>query len=131
MKAFALIRMVGGQPDLPEAAQGLVNYTLCDRIPGTSWGAYLVAATGANLQDLDTLWGGFIGIIAVSDSGDVHWGELENPAAEDVRSRLNTWLDARDMTLIPEQWTNRQVVRAIFREANQRFDFRAIDIMDV
>ena len=132
MKAFALVRMSDGQPDLPQAAQGRVNWTLYDRIGDTGWGAYLVAATGPDLQALDTQWSGFIGIVAVTESGDnVHWGELENPCADAVRARLNTWLAAHGYRTIPEQWTNRRVVREIYERANARFDFRAIDIMDV
>jgi len=132
MKCFALVRMNDGQPDLPPAAQGRVNWTLCDRIGGTGWGAYLVAATGPDLKALDEQWNGFIGIVAVTEGGDnVHWGELENPCADAVRAWLNTWLAAHGYRTIPEQWTNRQVVREIYERANVRFDFRAIDIMDV
>jgi len=130
-KAFALLRMTNGRPDLPPAAQGRVNWTLCDRIPDTGWGAYLVAATGPDLKALDEQWSGFIGIVAVTDAGDVRWGGLENPCADVVRARLNTWLANHGYRTIPEQWTNRQVVREIYERANDRFDFRGIDIMDV
>jgi len=131
MHAFALIRMTDGQPDLPAQAQGRVNWVLCDRIPTTNWGAYLVAATGPDLQALDTQWAGFIGVVAVSDDGDVRWGELENPCADAVRDRLNTWLEAHNQPTIPEAWTNRQVVRAIYERANAHFDLQQFSIMDV
>ena len=134
MHAFALIRMTGGQPDLPQAlhdAGEQFNYVLCDRIPGTNWGAYLCAARPAVLSDLDALYAGFIGIVAVSSSGDVHWGELENPCADAVRTRLNTWLAEHNQPTIPEAWTNRQVVRAIYERANARFDLAHFDVMDV
>ena len=130
-KAFALMRMNDGRPDLPPAAQGRVNWVLCDRIPDTGWAAYLVAATKAVLQGLDEQWDGFIGIVAVTEGGDVRWGELENPCADVVRARLNTYLTNHGYPTIPEQWTNRQVVREIYERANDRFDFRGIDIMDV
>ena len=124
--------MTDGQPDLPAQAQGLVNYVLCDRIPGTNWSAYLVAATGAVLQALDTQWDGFIGIVAVSEGDDtVHWGELENPCADAVRTRLNTWLTQHNQPTIPPAWTNRQVVRAIYERANAHFDLAQFSIMDV
>ena len=71
MKAFALMRMSGGLPDLPDQAQGLVNYVLCDKLPGVNWGAYLVAATGPVLNALNTQYEGFIGIVAVTEAGDV------------------------------------------------------------
>jgi len=131
MKAFCLMRIVGGQPDLPEAAQGLVNWVLCDRIPTTNWGAYLVAATGADLQALDTQWAGFVGIVAVTEDGDVRWGKLENPTADAVRTKINNLLEAHNQPTIPADWTNRQVVRAIYERANAHFDLSTFDIMDV
>jgi len=131
VKAFTLIRMNDGRPDLPPAAQGRVNWTLCDRIGGTGWGAYLVAATKAVLQGLEEQWDGFIGIVAVTEDGDVHWGELENPCADVVRARLNAYLTNHGYRTIPDGWSNRQVVREIYERANDRFDFRAIDIMDM
>jgi len=131
MKAFALVRMTDGQPDLPPAAQGRVNWTLCDRVGGTGWGVYLVAATGPDLKALDEQWDGFVGIVAVTDAGDVRWGELENPCADVVRTRLNTWLANHGYRTIPEQWINRQVVREIYERANARFDLAQFDIMDV
>lgn len=131
MKCFALMRMSGGVPDLPAAAEGRVNWVLCDRIPTTAWGCYLVAATGPDLLLLDEQWSGFIGIVAVTEGGAVHWGELENPCADAVRARLNVWLEARGQPTIPEGWTNRQVVRAIYRRANAHFDLSRFDIVDV
>jgi hypothetical protein len=129
-KAFGLIHMRNGFPDLPWTAMNgeVFNYVLCDRIPGTNWGAYLCSARGAVLQSLDEDYGGFIGIVAVTQSGEVRWGELDTPCADAVRNRLNTWLEARGRIPIPDTWTNRQVVRRIFRWANGRFDVSAIDI---
>ena len=134
MKAFALIRMEGGLPDLPQALHDsgeTFNYTLCDAIPGTGWGAYLCAARGPVLLQLDEDYVGFVGIVAVSEDGAVRWGELENPCSEAVRARLNAWLEARSLPTIPPAWTNRQVVRAIYERANARFDLAHIDIVDV
>jgi len=123
--------MDDGRPDLPIAVQGRVNWTLCDRIGGTGWGTYLVAATKAVLQGLEDLWDGFIGIVAVTEGGDVHWGELENPCADAVRARLNAYLSNHGYPTIPDGWSNRQVVREIYERANARFDLAQFDIMDV
>jgi len=131
MKCFALMRMIDGQPDLPVQAQGQVNYSLCDRIGSTGWGAYLCAATGANLTLLDEQWSGFVGIVAVTENGDVRWGELDNPCSESVRERINTWLENHNLPTISESWTNRQVVREIYLRANAHFDLSSFDIMDV
>lgn len=131
MKAFCLMRMVDGQPDLPAQAQGRVNYVLCDRIGSTNWGAYLCAATGPDLQDLDTLWAGFVGIVAVTEDGDVRWGELDNPCDDTARAKINNWLTVHNYPTIPDGWTNRQVVREIYRRANAHFNLSSFDIMDV
>jgi len=135
-KCFALIRLdeTGPSiiPDLPYAQMvgEVFNYTLCDRLPGTNWGAFLCSARGAVLTQLDALSARFIGIVAVTDSGGVVWGELENPADSAVRTRLNTWAAAHNQPTIPAGWTNRQVVRAIFERANERFDFGGINTME-
>ena len=137
-KAFALIRMDDSGsgssiiPDLPYAQMTgeVFNYVLCDRLAGTNWGAYLCSARGDVLSQLDQLWDGFIGIVAVTAPGGVVWGELENPCSDTVRDRLNTWLEARNLPTIPESWTNRRVVQTIFRRANDRFDFAQIDIRE-
>lgn len=134
MRTFALIRMASGQPDLPQALRDsgeTFNYVLCDRIPDSNWGAYLCAARGAVLQALDEDYNGFIGIVAVTNSGEVHWGELDNPCSDTVRARLNTWLEAHDHPTIPEGWANRRVVREIYQRANDRFDLAQSDIVDV
>lgn len=131
MKAFVLMRMTNGTPDLPAQADGKINYVLCDRIPDTAWGAYLVSASGPDLLDLDQQWSGFVGIVAVSDSGDVHWGELENPCPDVTRNKINGWLSARDLPTIPESWSNRQVVRAIFKRANVIFEITGINVSDI
>lgn len=134
MKAFALIRMSSGQPDLPQALRDsgeTFNYVLCDRIPTTNWGAYLCAARGAVIQALDADYNGFVGIVAVTEAGGIRWGELDNPCAGQVRTRLNAWLEQRNQPTIPEAWTNRRVVRAIYRRANAHFDLAQIDILDV
>ena len=133
-KAFALIRMNGGTPDLPQAlydAGEVFNYTLCDVFPGTNWGCYLCAASGAVLKDLDDLYGGFIGIVGVTDDGTVRWGELDDPGDSTIRDRLNTWLANNGRPPIPDNWTNRQIVQAIFERANTRFDLKKIEIADV
>jgi len=132
MKAFALIRMDGGAPDLPAAlGDETFNYVLCDRLGSTDWGAYLCSARPAVLRALDEDYAGFIGIVAVSDDGEVYWGELENPCSTTLRNRLSTWLENHGYPTIPDGWTNRRVVYEIFRRANNRFDFTKIDILEV
>lgn len=134
MKAFALVRMENGQPDLPPAlveSGEAFNYVLCDRIGGTGWGAYLCAARATVLQTLDEQYAGFIGIVGVTEGGEVHWGELESLCSDAVRDRLNAWLEARDLPAIPLGWSNAQVVREIYERANAHFDLAHFDIVDL
>ena len=133
-KAFCLIRVSGGRPDIPQAIldAGPVNYVLVD-VKGDSppVGAYLVAAKGAQLVALDALPYA-LGIVGVTESGDVRWGELDEVAAEDVIDKLNAWLTNQGIKQqIPAGWTYERLVRRLFEWFNDRFDLRAIEIADV
>jgi len=133
-KAFFLIRVSGGRPDIPQAILdvGSVNYVLVD-VKGDSppVGAYLIAAKGAQLVALDALPYA-LGIVAVTESGDVRWGDLEEEAAQAVTDKINAWLANNDFDVqIPDGWTYERLVRRLFQWFNDRFDLRSIDIMDV
>ena len=134
MKAFLLIRVVNNAPDIPQAIldAGPINWVLCD-IRGTTppLGAYLMAAKGAQLLALNNL-PFCLGIVGVTENGDVHWGELEGEAAQEVIDRLNTWLTNNGFDVqIPDGWTYDRLVRRVFEFFNDRFDLANFDIMDV
>ena len=134
MKAFLLIRVANGQPDIPQAIldAGPVNWVLCD-IKGTSppLGAYLMAATGAQLLALNDL-PYCLGIVGVTENGGIRWGELEGEAEQATIDRLNTWLDNNGFEVqVPSGWTYRRLVRELYQFFNERFDLGNFDIMDV
>ena len=133
-KGFLLIRAVDGQPDIPQAIldDGPVNWVLCD-IKGDSppVGAYLMAARGAQLVALDAL-PYCLGIVAVTESDNVRWPELDGEAAQDVINRLNTWLTNNGFGVqVPSGWTYARLVRELFQWFNERFDLRSFDVIDV
>ena len=129
-KCFALVRMnEGNAPDLPwQQMEGEVfNYAFAGPFPDSNWGCYVCSARGAILKDLDDLWPGFIGIVAVTAGDGAIWNE---EAGAEIRDRLNTWLANHDKPTIPEHWTNLQIVQRLFQEANERFDFSTLDIKE-
>lgn len=130
MKAFVLIRMRGGRPDIDFEQTPIPGYVLADQIRNTGWGAYLVSGTGVQLLALDAL-PQVVGIVAVTEDGNVKWGELENPVDANVRQKLNTWLSSQSHPTIPDGWSNRRVVREIYERANAHFDLDQFDIAEV
>ncbi len=130
MKAFALIEMEGGAPKIDPTATPYHGHVICDRIGSTGWGAYLISGTGPQLLAIDAL-PGVVGIMAVTESEGVKWGELDGVPLAAVRTKLNIWLMSRDQPTIPNDWTARQVVKAIFKRANTHFDLDKFDIADV
>lgn len=123
-KAFALIHMVGGAPDIDASETPYFGYVLCDRILSTQWGAYLISGTNAQLLAIDAL-PSVVGIVAVTQSGDVYWAELNDTIAGAARTKINNWLIARGQPTIPAGWTNRQVVQAIYQRANAHWDMNS------
>jgi hypothetical protein len=128
MKAFAIIRMSGGSPDIEELP--IHGYVLAFHTPNYNWGGYLLSGTGPQLNALNSLPQVF-GIVAVTEDGDVRWAELEGACPAAVRDRLNTWLTNRGYPNIPSGWTYRRVIREIFQRVNEHFDLDAIDVADV
>jgi hypothetical protein len=127
MKAFALIRMSGGLPDFDREQYPYHGHVLCDQFG--NWGAYLISGTGAQLQAIDGL-SGVVGICAVTEDDDVRWAELDGAIGAAVRTKINNWLEARELPAIPAGWSLRQVVLAIYRRFNDRFDLGWFDVAD-
>lgn len=126
-KLFALCQMSGGQPDVDFTATPVKGYVLCDQVGGH--GAYLFSGTGPQLVALNAL-AQVVGIVAVTESGETRWAELDGVIAPAVRTRLNTWLTARGHPNIPAGWTYKQTILAIFRRMNSNFDLGNFDVAD-
>ena len=130
MRAFALIRMTDGVPDLDPEATPYHGFVLCDRIPGTNWGAYLISGTGAQLLALDAL-PQCLGILAFTRSDERHWGpDMDNILPSAVRNKINSWLTPNGQPAIPIGWTYRRFIQALFRRLNPNFRLDAFDIAE-
>lgn len=127
MKAFALIRMAGGAPEIDPEQYPYHGFVFCDRIG--AWGAYLISGTPAQLQAIDGL-GHVVGICGVTEDGDLKWAELDGVISSAVRDKVNNWLAARGLSPIPAGWSYRQVVRALYNRFNDHFDLDWFDVAE-
>jgi len=130
MKAFAIIRMSGGQPEINPETHPYHGYVLADVIPGTNYGAYLVSGTPGQLQDINSL-SHVLGICGVTEDGNIRWAELDGVCAAQTRDRINTWLENHNHPTIPDGWTYRRIIKEIYKRANEHFDLDRFDISDV
>lgn len=130
MKAFAIIRMSGGSPDFDQREYPIHGYVLAFHLPDSSWGGYLLSGTGAQLNAVNNL-PQVVGIVSVTQSGDVRWAELEGVCPAALRTKLNTLLSNHGYPNIPSGWTYKQVIREIFKRVNKHFDLNAIDVADI
>jgi hypothetical protein len=125
MKLFCIVPMTGGSPNVDATAY--TGYVHCDSIGG--FGAYLFSGTPAQMAALNAL-PQVVGIVAVTESGDVKWAELDGVIASGVRTKLNTWLTARSYPTIPAGWTYRQALEAVYQRLNARFDLNGFDVTE-
>jgi len=116
-----------GEPQVDWEQFPQVSQCHCESVG--EWGLYLLAGTGAQLSALNAL-PEVVGIVAVTESGETKWAELDGVIAAGVRTRLNAWLSARGHPTIPEDWTYRRVVEAVFKRAHERFDLNSFDLAE-
>jgi len=104
MKAFAVVRMVGGLPDIGDLP--CRGYALAAHLPDYSWGIYLFAGTVAELTAINAL----PQVYRVCTAA-----EYDTVISETRRARINKWLVARGWPTVPAGWTYRAVLRAAVR----------------
>jgi hypothetical protein len=126
-KLFCIIPMSGGAPSVDFSATPLNGYVLADQIG--QFGAYLVSGSAAQLVALNAL-PNVVGIVAVTEAGNVRWAELDGVIAPAVRTKLNTFLTARGWPTIPAGVTYRVVIRAAFKRFNASFEIEGMDISE-
>lgn len=126
-KLFAVSRMLNGLPDIDLVTTPVSGgYLLCGK--AGIWGVYMFSGTGPELTAINNL-SQVVGIVAVTESGDIRWAELEDVIPAGTRTKINTWLTARGYSTIPVGWTGRQVVQAIFKRLNDKFEIEAFDLL--
>lgn len=125
MKAFVVMKQNQGIPILPN------NFQLARDVAGElvggwafignvgEWGAYLVHGTGAMLLDLNTQ-PGVTGICTKN--------QLNQTVKAAVRTKLNTWLTNNSYPTFPADWTNRRLIKAIFKHFFPDYDLRSVDV---
>lgn len=123
-----LVSLTDTSPNIDSVATPYTGYVLCGQVAG--WGAYLISGTGAQLLAIDAL-PGVVGLVAVTESGDKKWPELDGEIASAVRTKINNWLSNRGWPTIPLGWTYKRVVREIFTRISDRFDLNVFDVKDI
>ncbi len=126
-KLFALSTQVGGVPVLGDPPLSC-NWVQCGRV-GT-FAAYLFSGTVAQLIAINAL-SNVYGLVAMTDTGNIRWAELDGIISPAVRTKLNTWLMARGYLTIPAGATYRAIVLAVFKRLNSLWSLDTHDIMDV
>ena len=121
--------MQGGSPDTGSLVVGrdFKGFVHC----GTrgNFGAYLYAGTPAQLAALDAL-PTVIGLVIMTEAGNVRWLELENTITNARRTRLNTFLTERGLPTIPAGRTYRQVVLTVWDRFFSGFDINQNDLAE-
>ena len=128
-KMFSVIRMQGGSPEINQEETPYYGYVLAAQLK-QEWGCYIISGTPKQLQAINALPQVY-GICLVTENDTVKWAELDDLPTELIRDRLNTWLSNHDYPAIPASWTNRRIVREIFKRLNPNFEIGNTDIADV
>jgi len=112
MKAFCIIEMLGGAPDL-QVDTPVKGYVLGAQ--HQSFGLYLIGGTVAQIQAVDAL----PETLCICTCG-----ELNDTISPAKRSEMNTWKDAHFPSLpdVPASWTYDQVVRELYGRADEHYD---------
>lgn len=114
MRSYALIRMQGGVPALPEDVT-IQGYAL--GAASGDWGMYQVVGTSDQLAALAALdVDAAVGICTIASLPDV--------ISAAVRNKIDAWSDANFPSLpaVPPSWTNEQMIRELYGRANAHYD---------
>jgi hypothetical protein len=126
-KAFLITTMTNGTPNF----SGLPHFgsVLCARSPNDQFGIYIVTGTSAQLLAINALPQVFA-ICAVTSASNSRWPELKDVIPVARRTRINEWLTARGYPNIPAGWTYRQVIEAVCRRLNDRYEIETADVLE-
>ncbi len=125
MKLFCIANQSSGIPAISNLP--FAGWLQCGAV--ANWAAYLFSGKAAQLTAINAL-SDVYGIVAVTETGNVKWAELDEVISSTARNRLNTWLTNRGYPNIPAGWTFRRVIEAIFKRLNARFDLSTHDVME-
>ena len=129
MRAFAIIKQVGGSPDLDREVTNYHGFVLCAQYQ--SWGLYLVSGSPAQLLAIAALPASkVVPLCLVSTNESERFPELRDTVLAATRTKLNTWLTARGLPTIPVQATYMQILDAIAKRLNPAWTLEGHDVMD-
>lgn len=126
-KAYMVLPMVGGQPDIDTIK---VNYVLCAEIRKdsvTRWGGYLFSGDSATLDKVAKR--SVVEIVRVTEKAQVKWAELDAKPDAKKTTALNTYLTAQSMETVKGVNTNRDILNAVFKKMSVKFSVEANDVV--
>ncbi len=129
IKAFVLMRMIGGQPNIDFKETPIHGRAhIPTNLPG-DWGAFLVSGSGAQLLDLQDL-SNVIGIVAVTEDENTHWGELDGLVDSGIMIKLNNWIGNNHPSWprVKAVHTYRKIIKELFSRLNINFKLSTIDV---
>lgn len=120
MWALGLIKTDGGGiPKIDTQVAPYHGHIFIGQVAG--WGAYLISGTGPQLTAINALPEA-VGIAVMTQTADgVKWAELDSTVTLAVRTKINNYLTSQGLATIPAGWTNRKVVKTIFKRINPNF----------
>ena len=120
MKAYAIVEMSNGNPNVDFTATPISGYCL-GAVQGT-YGLYLVAGTAAQL----------VALAALPNVWRVcTLAEIDDVITTARRTSMNQWLTAQGWPNIPAGWTYRQIVMYAYKRANPNWTFEGHALIDV
>ncbi len=128
MKAFAIIRMSNGLPDIGKLS--VKGAALCAQTPNGQWGIYILTGTAAELQAINALPQVYTLCTVTAPPSQPRWPELEDVIPLARRTRINEWLSARGYPTIPAGWTYRQAITAICQPLNDHYEITSTDVLE-
>ncbi len=123
VKLFCLVNCTGGVFPINEKSTPYYGYVAIENlIKIGNWKPYIISGTAAQLAAINAL-PAVVGLVAVTEAEGIQWPEMEQVVAAAVRTKINIWLTNNGHPTIPATWTNRQMVQAIMKRLNDKFDF--------
>ena len=121
MRAFALIHMVGGAPDI-----GLLTlHGYCLGASAGDWGMYLIAGTVPQLIAVDALPNDQVVGICTFDN-------IDDVVSVAKRTEIDAWADDNFPSLpsVPPSWTYREIIIELYTRANEHYDYDKFYLCD-
>ncbi len=129
MRAFVLLKLTGGVPELDSEATPYHGYVLCASYQ--DWGLFLVSGTAPQLLTIAALPAAkVVPLCLVSQNKTDRFPELNDTVVAATRTKLNVWLTARGLPTIPAGAKYRAILKGITDRLNPNFTLAGTDVME-